>query len=68
MVYLVHINYTTFKFYDVANAMSFAELARRYITGDNNEVSVEFIIEEPAAANEVSVEFIIEEPAAAEEE
>ena len=52
MVYLVHINYTTFKFYDVANAMSFAELARRYITGDNNEVSVEFIIEEPAAAEE----------------
>ena len=41
MVYIVRVNYTSFRFYDPTTAMSFAELATRNIEGDNNEVSIE---------------------------
>ena len=52
MVYIVRVNYTSFKFYDMTTAMSFAELARRNIEGDNNTVEVEFVLE----VEEVEVE------------
>ena len=46
MLYIVHINYTSFQFRNAETATNFAELARRTIMGDREEVSVDFVLEE----------------------
>jgi len=56
MVYIVSIDYTKFKFHDAVTAMNFAELAKNNVVRDvvrgAHEVSVEFVIDEPAAVEE----------------